>query len=45
MKFILYIFKVYIPIPSGEAFRASIAASPPELPPGVLSAFQGFFHV
>lgn len=31
------------PIPRGEHPEAINAASPPELPPAVLSTFQGFF--
>jgi hypothetical protein len=43
---LLYLLKyALVPIPSGDALRDSIAASPPELPPGVLSIFQGFFHI
>ena len=31
------------PIPNGEAFNATIADSPPELPPELLKIFIGFF--
>jgi hypothetical protein len=41
----LHYYKIIIPIPSGDAFKARIAASPPELPPGVLSKFHGFYHI
>jgi hypothetical protein len=39
-----FVKNIFLPIPKGDALRAKIAPSPPELPPGVLFWFQGFFN-